>query len=332
MTAGACSPRRAPASRRSRPRPALGCGRATSRPTTAFRTSSPTPARSTRSSTSPGRTWPRCAQPTAASVWTSPSLSSGASSPALDADRVYVGFGGGQTYALSRATGQVVWHHDTCCSGGGGTTVVVHGGRLYAEAWTFKVLDPATGRDDRLLRRPQRHATTASPRSPATLGIFRPATGLLAAGPDGDDAVVVRRAGAAARSRPAGTRTPSSAASASTSPRPWSRSSSAAARRCGAPTSGSAPTPTGIAGPVSGGSGLIVVPVDDRLVAYGNGGTGSTCGGAPPHRRRRPAAAAPAAPAADRLRRRGLEPRGPRPSPDAARRAHAASRSASGRA
>ena len=143
-TAAACSRRREPAWRRSPPRPAPACGRATSRPTMGSPTSSPTEAPFTRSWTSPGPGWPRCARPTAARCGVAVALS-GESSPALDTDRVYVGFGGGQTYALSRATGQVLWHHDTCCSGGGGTSVVVHGGRLYAEAWTTKVLDPATG-------------------------------------------------------------------------------------------------------------------------------------------------------------------------------------------
>jgi outer membrane protein assembly factor BamB len=218
-----------------------------------------------------------------AEIWRSPSLSSGESSPALDAQRVYVGFGGGQTYALSRATGQVLWHHDTCCSGGGGTTVVVHGGFVYAEAWTFKVLDPATGQmvgsyvD-------QNGSDYSQPAFAGTLGIFRPAGGLLAAGPDG----TTRWSFAAPAQRPI-----TAGGHAYTVVGEFGIDDPAAIVALdlgsGAPAwcadLGIRPYPEGHAGPVSGGNGLIVVPVDDRLVAYGNGGTGSSCGGggsAPP--------------------------------------------------
>jgi outer membrane protein assembly factor BamB len=209
-------------------------------------------------------------------VWRSPSLSSGESSPALDTDRVYIGFGGGQTYALSRATGQVLWHHDTCCSGGGGTSVVIHGGRLYAEAWTFKVLDPATGQ---MIGTYVDHNGTdySQPVFAGTLGIFRPAGGLLAAGPDG----TTRWSFAAPAQRPI-----TAGGHAYTVVGEFGIDDPAAVVALdlgsGAPVwcadLGIRPYPDGHAGPVSGGNGLIVVPVDDRLVAYGNGGTGSACG------------------------------------------------------
>ena len=210
-------------------------------------------------------------------LWTSPSLSSGDSAPTLDAQRLYVGFGGGQTYALSRATGEVLWHHDTGYSGGGGTTAVLHGGRLYAEAWTFKVLDPATGAMTGSYIN-HNGSDYSQPAFAGGLGIFRPATGLIAAGAGRRDAMVVRRRGAAPdhrgrarvhRGRRVRHRRPGGLV--------------AIDLQSGAPVwcadLGIRPYPDGHAGPVSGGNGLIVVPVDDRLVAYGNGGTGSTCGG-----------------------------------------------------
>ena len=110
---------------------------------------------------------------------------------------VYVGFGGGQTYALSRATGQVLWHHDTGYSGGGGTTAVLHGGRLYAEAWTFKVLDPATGAMTGSYIN-HNGSDYSQPAFAGGLGIFRPAMGLIAAGSDG----TTRWSFAAAAQRP----------------------------------------------------------------------------------------------------------------------------------
>jgi hypothetical protein len=219
----------------------------------------------------------------------SPTLSSGESAPTIDGDRVFVGFGGGQTYALSRATGQILWHHQTCCSGGGGTTVVAHGGRLYAEAWTFKILDPATGN---MLGDYVDWSGTDwnQPAFAGTLGIFSTAGGLLAAESDG----TARWAFAGETRRPVtagghaytvvggiGIDDPAGLV--------------ALDLASGAPVwcadLAIRPYPDGSVGDVSGGNGLIVVPVDDRLVAFGNGGSGSSCGGAPAQ------PAAPAAPA-----------------------------------
>jgi putative pyrroloquinoline-quinone binding quinoprotein len=222
-----------------------------------------------------------------AELWMSPTLSSGESAPTIDGDRVFVGFGGGQTYALSRATGQILWHHQTCCSGGGGTTVVAHGGRLYAEAWTFKILDPATG--NMLGDYVDRSGTDWNqPAFAGTLGIFSTGSGLLAAESDGTArwtfAGETRRpvtagghaytvVGGIGIDDPAGLVALDLANGAPV----WC--ADLAIR----------PYPDGVVGDVSGGNGLIVVPVDDRLVAFGNGGTGFTCGQAPGQ----PAAPAP---------------------------------------
>ena len=190
---------------------------------------------------------------------------------------MYVGFGGGQTYALSRTTGEVIWHHDTGYSGGGGTTAVLHGGRLYAEAWTFKVLDPATGAMTGSYIN-HNGSDYSQPAFGGGLGIFRPATGLIAAGADG----TTRWSFAAAAQRPI-----TAGGHAYTVVGEFGIDDSAGLvaidLQTGAPVwcadLGIRPYPDGHAGPVSGGNGLVVVPVDDRLVAYGNGGTGSTCGG-----------------------------------------------------
>jgi outer membrane protein assembly factor BamB len=224
-------------------------------------------------------------------VWTSPALSSGDSAPALDAERVYVGFGGGQTYALSRATGQIAWHHATCCSGGGGTTVVVHGGRLFAEAWTPKVLDPATGQMIGSYIN-QNGGDGSQPAFAGDLGIFRTLGGLIAAGSDG----TTRWSFPAPAQRPVtaggyaytvvgsfGIDEPAGlvAVDLATGTPAWC--ADLAIR----------PYPDGHAGPVSGGNGLFVVGVDVRLVAFGNGGTGSTCGAAPAPPPPAPAATTP---------------------------------------
>lgn len=181
----------------------------------------------------------------------------------------------------------MVWHHDTGYSGGGGTTAVLHGGRLYAEAWTFKVLDPATGQMTGSYIN-HNGSDYSQPAFAGGIGIFRPAMGLIAAGPDGG----TRWSFAAAAQRPI-----TAGGHAYTVVGEFGIDDPAGLvaidLNTGAPVwcadLGIRAYPDGHAGPASGGNGLIVVPVDDRLVAYGNGGTGSTCGGT--------SAAAPAAPA-----------------------------------
>ena len=170
----------------------------------------------------------------------------------------------------------MLWHHDTGYSGGGGTTAVLHGGRLYAEAWTFKVLDPATGQ----MTGSYINHNGSDYSQPAFAGDARDLPARARPdrrGPDG----ATRWSFAAAAQRPItaggyaytvvgefGIDDPAGLVAIDLS--------------SGAPVwcadLGIRAYPDGHAGPVSGGNGLIVVPVDDRLVAYGNGGTGSTCG------------------------------------------------------
>ena len=143
------------------------------------------------------------------------------------------------------------------------------------------------------------------------LGIFRPAMGLIAAGSDG----TTRWSFAAAAQRPI-----TAGGHAYTVVGEFGIDDPAGLvavdLNSGAPVwcadLGIRAYPDGHAGPVSGGNGLIVVPVDDRLVAYGNGGTGSTCGGrARPHRppRRRPRRGAPAGSAVEVSSPAGSGPR-----------------------
>ena len=213
-------------------------------------------------------------------AWTSPALHSGDSTPAVDATRVYVGLGGGRTFALDRATGAILWEHQTCCTGGGGTSPVLNGGLVYAEAEGFKVLDAATGQ---MVGTYIDHngSDHSQPAFAGSLGIFRAAAGLIAAGADGATAgpSPARRGG---RSPRTATPTRSCSVPASTI-RP---SLVALDLASGAPKwcadLGVRSYPDGTVGPVSGGLGLIVVAVDDRLVAFGNGGGGSTCGARPP--------------------------------------------------
>ena len=217
-------------------------------------------------------------------LWTSPTLSSGSSSPAVDGARVYVGFGGGPTFALNRATGAIAWHYDTCCSGGGGTSVVLNGDRVYAEAEGFKVLDAASGQ---LVGTYVDHngSDYSQPAFAGSLGIFRPAAGLIAAGPDGLTAWTFAAQGAQ-RPMTANGHAYTVVFEGGIDDRAGLVALNLAS---GAPVwcadLGVRPYPEGVVGPVSGGLGMIVVAVDDRLVAFGNGGGGSTCGaqaGAPP--------------------------------------------------
>ncbi len=224
--------------------------------------------------------------------WTSPSLHSGTSSPAVDGSRVYVGLGGGQTFALHRSTGAVAWQYQTCCSGGGGTTPVLNGDRVYAEAEGFKVLDAATGQMVGTYIG-QNGTDYSQPAFAGSLGIFKPATGLIAAGADG--ATRWTFAGPAQRPLTANGHAYTVLFEGGIDDRAGLAAIdlvSGAQVWCA--DLGVRDYPSGVVGPVSGGLGMVVVAVDDRLVAFGNGGGGSTCGApavAPP------ATAAPPPPA-----------------------------------
>jgi outer membrane protein assembly factor BamB len=213
-------------------------------------------------------------------VWTSPTLHSGTSSPAVDATRVYVGLGGGQTFALNRTTGAIAWHYTTCCSGGGGTSVVLNGDRVYAEAEGFKVLSAASGQ---MVGTYIGHNGTdySQPAFAGSLGIFRPATGLIAAGPDGATAWTF--AGEALRPLTANGHAYSVVFGSGIDDRAILVALNLAS---GAPQwcvdLGVRDYPDGVVGPISGGQGLLVVPVDDRLVAFGNGGGAAPCPPPPP--------------------------------------------------
>jgi putative pyrroloquinoline-quinone binding quinoprotein len=66
--------------------------------------------------------------------WPPKPLASGTySTPALDADSVYVSMAGDQTHAFRRADGVQRWHYDSGISGGGGISPVVHDGLLYGD-------------------------------------------------------------------------------------------------------------------------------------------------------------------------------------------------------
>lgn len=78
--------------------------------------------------------------------WTAPVTNGDNSSPALDADTVYVSYACNQAYAFDRVSGTLRWHHDGPCSGGGGATASLHDGKLYTRDFgTNLILDAATG-------------------------------------------------------------------------------------------------------------------------------------------------------------------------------------------
>ena len=64
-------------------------------------------------------------------LWTAAVANGNNSSPALSADSVYVSYACAQVYSFARATGELNWHHSTFCSGGGGRTPVLTQDRLY---------------------------------------------------------------------------------------------------------------------------------------------------------------------------------------------------------
>jgi outer membrane protein assembly factor BamB len=64
-------------------------------------------------------------------LWTMPVANGDHSSPTVTLGKVFVSYACPQSYAFDVATGQQLWHYDSCCSGGGGKTPVVHAGQVY---------------------------------------------------------------------------------------------------------------------------------------------------------------------------------------------------------
>jgi outer membrane protein assembly factor BamB len=64
-------------------------------------------------------------------LWTMPVENGDHSSPAVIEGNVYVSYACPQAYGFNTATGQQLWHYESCCEGGGGKTPVVHDGQVY---------------------------------------------------------------------------------------------------------------------------------------------------------------------------------------------------------
>ena len=83
-------------------------------------------------------------------LWTMPVENGDHSSPAVAQGDVFVSYACPQSYAFNATTGQQLWHYDSCCSGGGGKTPVVHAGQVYVrddycDPTSGLVLDANTG-------------------------------------------------------------------------------------------------------------------------------------------------------------------------------------------
>jgi outer membrane protein assembly factor BamB len=84
---------------------------------------------------------------TGTTKWTAPVMNGDDSSPAVDADGVYVSYACEQAYRFA-LDGTLAWHHNTGCEGGGGRTAVLHAGKLYVRddaGMSPAVLDASTG-------------------------------------------------------------------------------------------------------------------------------------------------------------------------------------------
>ncbi|HYI18554.1 MAG TPA: PQQ-binding-like beta-propeller repeat protein, partial [Solirubrobacteraceae bacterium] len=81
-------------------------------------------------------------------LWRQPVNHGDASSPAVDATGVYVGYACQQVHGFHRITGAPLWHNAGPCAGGGGRTPIVAGGRVFAREAALGgniVLSAATG-------------------------------------------------------------------------------------------------------------------------------------------------------------------------------------------
>ena len=83
-------------------------------------------------------------------LWTMPVANGDHSSPAVTGGNVYVSYACPVSYGFNGVTGQLLWQYSSCCSGGGGKTPVVHGGQVYVrddfcDPTSGLVLDANTG-------------------------------------------------------------------------------------------------------------------------------------------------------------------------------------------
>jgi outer membrane protein assembly factor BamB len=82
---------------------------------------------------------------TGAVLWTAPVANGDDSSPAVTADGLYVSYACANVYKLNPASGALMWRFQTGCSGGGGKTPVLYNGRLYARDFSNYIFDSQTG-------------------------------------------------------------------------------------------------------------------------------------------------------------------------------------------
>jgi outer membrane protein assembly factor BamB len=68
-------------------------------------------------------------------LWTQPVENGDDSSPAVDAQGVYVTYACQQDYAFDPLTGGLLWHHSGACEGGGGATPVVANGLVFSPGY-----------------------------------------------------------------------------------------------------------------------------------------------------------------------------------------------------
>src|SRR5262249_44068007 len=64
-------------------------------------------------------------------LWTGSVQNGDQSSPAVDANGVYVSYACQQAYDFGPLSGTLLWHHDSACEGGGGKTPVPADGHVF---------------------------------------------------------------------------------------------------------------------------------------------------------------------------------------------------------
>jgi outer membrane protein assembly factor BamB len=83
-------------------------------------------------------------------LWRMPVENGDHSSPAVTQGKLFVSYACPQSYGFDTASGQQLWHYSSCCGGGGGKTPVVHAGQVYVrddycDQTNGLVLDANTG-------------------------------------------------------------------------------------------------------------------------------------------------------------------------------------------
>ncbi|HEU4348017.1 MAG TPA: PQQ-binding-like beta-propeller repeat protein [Actinoplanes sp.] len=199
-------------------------------------------------------------------LWTQPVANGDHSSPAVSGTAVFVSYACGLVYGFDRATGARLWFNDGPCEGAGGATPVLSGGRVYARDFQGnEIINAGTGRTIGTFR------ADPAPAFAGTTGLFLSGGVLRAA--NGSSTLWTFSGDGGLQTAPIVVGSTVYVGSSTGKVYGLSLAGGAVVWSTNVGSAVSAPDEFSVAEPLAGlgaGQGLLVVPAENRLVAYGS--------------------------------------------------------------